>query len=212
MALGAALKGLQIGAAGAETVGHGKRYTRQQRVRGMKPPMPVPQPQPQIKMSAARALKSCLHKQAGIGSTVSEAGKKMLPLLLAGTALQATGMGLGMGARGVGGAYQRFQSERMFKELKRRYPSVKRHPKAREYFDMIVAYAPSLMRHPSAIGDFLDRQLQYPSTSVEFIKQLADLEATVSKTEASSAAAQFGTGAVGAIGAIPKTLAEGLTS
>jgi hypothetical protein len=57
-----------------------------------------------------------------------------------------------------------------------------------------VAYAPSLMRHPAAIGDFLKRQLEYPTTSVEFIKQLADLEGTIAKTQGYSAATSFGRG------------------
>lgn len=201
------LKGLGVGLAVGESTQQGKRYLRQQRARGIKPGMPQPQQpqQPRVKISARRALKSCLRKEAvPSGAQTRAVLEKMKPWLAAGLALQGSAMALSGGARGVGSVFQRYQAERMFKELKTRYPSVKRHPKAREYFDMIVAYAPSLMRHPSAIGDFLDRQLQYPSTSVEFIKQLADLEATVSKTEASSAAAQFGPSAIGAIGAVPK--------
>jgi hypothetical protein len=122
---------------------------------------------------------------AGLGSDMAKA-------LMIGTGLAVAGAGVGAAAGGVGSMFTRLQASRMYDELRRRHSDVKSNPKSRQYFDLIVAYAPSLMRHPSAIGDFLLRQLQYPMSSVEFIKQLADLEATVSKTSRDSIGSNVG--------------------
>jgi hypothetical protein len=119
-------------------------------------------------------------------------GSDMAKALMIGTGLAVAGAGVGAAAGGVGSMFTRLQASRMYDELRRRHSEVKSNPKSRQYFDLIVAYAPSLMRHPSAIGDFLLRQLQYPMSSVEFIKQLADLEATVSKTSRDSIGSNVG--------------------
>jgi hypothetical protein len=138
---------------------------------------------------ASDVLRSHLKKEgalpAGLGSDMAKA-------LMIGTGLAVAGAGVGAAASGVGSMFTRLQASRMYDELRRRHPEVKSNPKSRQYFDLIVAYAPSLMRHPSAIGDFLLRQLQYPMSSVEFIKQLADLEATVSKTGRDSIGSNVG--------------------
>lgn len=145
-------------------------------------------------MSAKSVLHSYLRKQASsAGDIASQAGKA----LLVGAGLAAGGAAIGKGVNAVGDMFTRLQAKRMFEELQRRHPEVKSNPKARQYFDLTVAYAPSLLRHPNAVGDFLIRQLQYPMSSVEFIKQLADLEATISKTQRSGSsigeqAAAFG--------------------
>jgi hypothetical protein len=136
-------------------------------------------------MSAKEVLHSYLRKQASssMGDIAAGAGKAML----VGAGLAAGSAAIGKGFDAVGGMFTRMQAKRMFEELQKRHPEVKSNQKARQYFDLIIAYAPSLLRHPNAIGDFLIRQLQYPMSSVEFIKQLADLEATVRKTESGGA-------------------------
>lgn len=177
-----------------EAAGDTKKYIRQQRlarVKGRVPPGGVPDMK---KISAHQALRHFLHKEAGPTFGFRQAMGSLPGALALGAGLAGGGLLAAGGAKGVGGVFQKFQGQRMFAELRRRYPEVKRHPKAREYFDMIVAYAPSLMRHPTAIGDFLKRQLEYPMTSVEFIKQLADLEGTVAKTQTYGMATQFGRG------------------
>jgi hypothetical protein len=140
--------------------------------------------QPKTVMAALRQHLPA-RKQASLGEDLGKA-------LLLGTGLAAAGAGVGAAASGVGNMFTRLQAKRMFDELQRRHPEVKSNPKARQYYDLIVAYAPSLLRHPNAVGDFLLRQLQYPMSSVEFIKQLADLEATVSKTSRESTGANIG--------------------
>lgn len=127
------------------------------------------------KVSAKQVLMEKLEKTAVPSMTFGQA-------LGIGAALTGTAMAARAGSAGIGSLYTKFKSERMFKELTNRYPEIKRHPKAREYFDLIVAYAPSLLKHPTAIGDFLRRQLEYPMSSIEFVKQLADLEKTVAST------------------------------
>jgi len=148
-----------------------------------------------LNASGLRMEKSAAMKSSDVASIIGKA-------LAAGTGLAAGGALIGAAGHGVGSAYTRLKAGRMFDELSRRHPEIKKSPQAKEYFDLIVAFAPSLLRHPSAIGDFLRRQLQYPMSSVEFIKQLADLESTVARTESSSAGrsigrsgAEFGAGA-----------------
>ena len=168
-----------------------KKYTRQQ-AQGLKKvtaPLAAGEIPAMQKISARRALRFYLHKTAAPSSDMlSRFGMAMLAG--AGSVAAGTLMGASMG--GVGSVYQKFQAGRMFKELQDRYPEIKKHPKAREYFDMIVAYAPSLLRHHAAIGDFLRRQLEYPMSSVEFLKQLADLESQVTKSQSESMGARFG--------------------
>lgn len=192
--LGPVNLGLTAAFEGPEAVGHTKRYIAQQRsgqkkVNAPVPPGGVPN---MSKISAHQALRYYLRKQAAIPGGWGSAARNLPGALALGAGVAAGGLLAASGGRGVGNVYQRFQAQSMFKTLTQRYPEIRRHPKAREYFDMIVAYAPSLMRHPTAIGDFLRRQLEYPMSSVEFIKQLADLEGTVAKTEASTLSAQFG--------------------
>jgi hypothetical protein len=183
-----------------EAMKHTKRYAKQQAlgVKKLKADQAPGSAPPMRKVSAKQALRFHLKKQASVNKEAAPmlsfgSAMKAVPMALgAGALLAAGGMAARGGAGAVGGAFQKFQSNRMFKELEQRYPDVRRHKDARKYFDLIVAYAPSLMRHHAAIGDFLTRQLQYPMSSIEFIKQLADLEATVSKTEGSSMAARFG--------------------
>jgi hypothetical protein len=86
-------------------------------------------------------------------------------------------------ATGIGGMFERSHRKKLYEELVRRNPSLSRDPRAREYFDLAMTYAPSLGRHPLAIGDFLKKQLQYPVSSHEFLKALADFESTVSRTD-----------------------------
>lgn len=190
--------GLTAAFEGPEAVSQSKKYKAQQqsghkRISASVPPGGVPNMK---KVSAHQALRYYIQKQAAIPKLRKlpfGSGMFTLPGALAlgaGTALG--GMGAYGVAKGVGNVYQNFQSKRMFKELTQRYPEIKRHPKAHEYFELIVAYAPSLMRHPAAIGDFLRRQLEYPMSSVEFIKQLADLEGVVAKTEGYGVASRFG--------------------
>jgi hypothetical protein len=175
-----------------DSISQGKKISQQQQQRR--------QPQPQIGTHApggappmrkvSELKKKLMKKQAGGGKLIDQK-TLMTGLALAGSlgVLQAGGA---MAAKGVGGTFQKFQANRVFKDLESRYPEIKRNPNSRKYFDLIVAYAPSLMRHHAAIGDFLRRQLEYPMSSVEFIKQLADLESTVQGTESRGRAAQFG--------------------
>ena len=185
---------LNVALAAPDAVGKGKGYAQKQRDRRTKPEIGTHPPggaPPMRKISA----KHLMEKKAGNLTPLRSDFARALPYALGmGAATAAGTMMAGGAARGVGSVFQKFKSNRMFKELQQRYPEIRRHKDARKYFDMVVAYAPSLMRHHAAIGDFLSRQLQYPMSSIEFIKQLADLEATVSKTESQGQSAQFARG------------------
>jgi hypothetical protein len=189
---------------------HTQDYIAQQRagtakkIKGPVPPGGVP---PMQKMSAHQALRYFLKKKAAV--PWENLAKAVGTSLLVGGGLTAAGMAVGAGARGVGGVYQQFQANRMFEDLKRMYPEIRQKPQdARKYFDMILAYAPGLMRHHAAIGDFLRRQLEYPMSSIEFIKQLADLQSTLSKTESERPGTRFGRAASESAGSIVKPVGE----
>lgn len=183
---------INAGLMGAMSIGDAKKYIGQQKsglktIRTPQAPGGIPEMQ---KVSAHQALRFYLKKQANLTFT---GGMGSLPTALAlGAATALGGMVAAGGARGIGSIFHGFQADRMFDELKRRYPEIRQHAKAREYFDLITAYAPGLLKHPAAIGDFLRRQLEYPMSSVEFIKQLAELESTLSHTAGSSPSARFG--------------------
>lgn len=191
-----------------------KNYMAQQRAGSKKVTAPVPPGGvPNMKkVSAHQALRHFLKKQAAMPPPFApQKLRTAIPWALGiGAGLTASSLAIGAGARGIGGAYQRFQANRMFKELQQRYPEVRRKPEdARKYFDLIIAYAPSLMRHHAAIGDFLKRQLEYPMSSVEFIKQLADLQATVAKTEGESVSTRFGRSSAEMAGGLIQPMSTG---
>jgi hypothetical protein len=208
--LGTALSALNLATNLSDVRQKTKGYMAQQKAARIHAPLPAGGIPEMRKVSALRAMRYFLSKQAGGPDPIS-AGTflKNIPAALGlGAAMAGGGMAVGAAARGVGGIYQKFVAERMFKELQQRYPEIRNKPQeARKYFELIVAYAPSLLRHHAAIGDFLRRQLEYPMSSVEFIKQLADLEATVSKTHGESASAHFGRSASEAGGGMLGSLA-----
>jgi len=141
------------------------------------------------KISARKALRHYLKKEAVTASTVAS---MMAAGLAVGVGSQLAGRAVAGGARAVGDVFLSFRNNRLFDELKAKYPEIKSNKRAREYFDMIMAYAPSLARHPTAIGDFLSRQLQYPVSSIEFLHRLADFEGSVRRTDATRASSAFG--------------------
>lgn len=193
--LGKAFTALNVATNLSDVKSKTKGYVAQQKASRISAPLPAGGIPEMRKISALQAMRYFLRKQAGGPDPIS-AGTflKSIPMALGlGAVMTGGGAIVGAGARGVGGIYQKFVAERMFKELQQRYPEIRNKPQeARKYFELIVAYAPSLLRHHAAIGDFLRRQLEYPMSSVEFIKQLADLEATVSKTHGESASTHFG--------------------
>lgn len=181
---------INVGLSAPDAISKGKEIKIKQQEKRLGTNLPGGAP-PMRKVSSRAALnlkQKLMDKQAAGIPEPFGVGKA----LLVGAGLAGGGIIAGKAAQGVSGAFVKFKSERMFKELERRYPEIRRHKEARKYFDLIIAYAPSLLRHHAAVGDFLRRQLEYPMSSVEFIKQLADLEGTVSKTEGNSAASQFG--------------------
>jgi hypothetical protein len=172
---------------GMEGLEKGKGYKKKMDIKQKRISGSIPGALP---MSAKQAMMRNLKKESADAGAIGSAFMQGLGIAAAGAAVGGAGLG-------VASLYTKMQSGRMFKTLQARHPEIKRNPKAREYFDLIVAYAPSLMKHPNAIGDFLKRQLEYPMSSVEFIKQLADLENTVSGTTTNSPAWQMGQSAAG---------------
>jgi hypothetical protein len=95
------------------------------------------------------------------------------------TAIVGADKAIGAIGSTVGGIFERRKRDKLFEKLVTLNPDLKTNPRAREYFDLVMTYAPVLGDHPTAIGDFLRRQLQYPVASHEFLESLARLQKTV---------------------------------
>jgi hypothetical protein len=136
-----------------------------------------------------------LFKEAtDLGSTVGKVIAGAGAAALGATIFQAGGAVVGAAARGVGSIFERSRRENLFKEVLRLDPSLKSNPRVREYFDLIMTYAPSLGDHPTAIGDFLRRQLQYPVSGIEFLNSLATFEKTVGQSRMNNVSSGLGHG------------------
>jgi hypothetical protein len=130
-------------------------------------------------------------KSALSGDLTGTAGKLLgAGALSAGAALG--GLGVRAAAKGVGGMFDRSRNNRLFQRLAQKDKNLAKDPRARQYFDLIMTYAPSLGKNDMAIGDFLKKQLQYPVSGHEFLKSLADFESTVSQTGEKRAPARIG--------------------
>ena len=132
---------------------------------------------------------------AGRESTARLKAKQMTPAvgpmkmagmqeaMFAGLAGAAVALGAGVVARGldvgftqIGKAFKNRKEQELFAELVRQNPDFGRNPRAREAFDIISKFAPGLLKSPRVVSDFMARQLQYPQSSIEFMKQLADFQ------------------------------------
>lgn len=99
----------------------------------------------------------------------------------------ATGAGAALateGVRALGRGVSRLTGglghDRLFNDLLARHQELRQNKvEARKHFDIIMEYAPSMARNHVVISDFIKRQLQYQTSSVEFIRQLTDLESTI---------------------------------
>lgn len=124
------------------------------------------------------------HSIAGGGGGLDPSVTNVLKTLgIAAGLTAAAGVGLkGLDAltSAVSAPFERRRRDKLFEQLLTRDPALKNMPRAREYFDLVMTYAPALGDHPTAIGDFLKKQMQYPATSVEFLSGLAKLQKDIS--------------------------------
>jgi len=131
--------------------------------------MPVPAP-PQSPMGppASSVKEASDVSDAIIGSLVGGVG-----IALTGELIRGVGAASGSVISGM-------RRKALLGRLMQRNPEFRQNKERTErYFNLVMAYAPSLARDETAITDFLRRQLQYETSSVEFIKQLSDLEGTI---------------------------------
>ncbi len=178
---GGAFKALGVGLGAVEAKNRAQQSTKRLKTMQMTPAVGP------MKMAAEK-----LTKTSGFGSdftgffsgsTKPSAGSLAAIALASGVAAAgAAGAGklLDAASKGVGGIFERRQRDKLFETLLARDPALKKEQRAREYFDLVLTYAPALGDHPTAIGDFLKRQLQYPVSGVEFLAALAKLQNDVS--------------------------------
>jgi hypothetical protein len=199
-----------------------KRLDRLKAKGGVDPQVPgsVPMPIPGEPMSAAYGAQ----KTAGAMDVVRAAGGNQIlvgaGIALVGGAGAALAGELIRGAGNVaGGVMSSIQRKRLFSNIMQKNPEFRqteaKKDLAEKYFNLIMNYAPALSRDETAITDFMRRQLVYQTSSVEFIKQLADLEAIVrGKVDPHSTAARVSGSATRTLesylgGSLSKTYAGG---
>lgn len=126
----------------------------------------------------------------------------------AGTTLMNEGIRAGI--RGAGNIIRRQNQDKQFKQILQRNPDIAQKKElARRYFDLIMTYGPSLARDETAITDYLRRQLQYETSSIEFVRHLVDLESTVrDKLDKNTLAFRVGAGSVGSLEAMGRKALE----
>lgn len=199
-AVGAGLTGLAGGMSYAEGAGKTRQMLNRMKMRGGVMPsvnkMPPPQ---QPKVAAGKSLRSILNapmkKEAAGGDVAKMVALNAAVALAGGMGVALTGELIRAGMGGVSSVTQKMSRKRLFNRIMQMHPEFKKDKetkdRAERYFRLIMAYAPSLARDDTAIADFMRRQLMYPTSSVEFLKQLADLEATIrGKVDANSVAAR----------------------
>lgn len=174
--LGNAAKVVGIGMGAVEAKNRASESTK--RLKGMQgTPAVGPMKMAQEKLARqmemfGRTLSDTLRPSRLVGIAASAA--------IAGGALMATEKLFDTVGGGVNGVFERRRRDKLFEALLARDPQLKTNARAREYFDLVLTYAPALGDHPTAIGDFLKRQLQYPVSGVEFLSALTKLQKDVS--------------------------------
>jgi len=79
-------------------------------------------------------------------------------------------------AEGATRLYEKRKNKKLFEEIVRDNPSFANNPRAAQYFDLVMDYAPSLAKNRLALVDYLHRLLEFPRSSVELVQSLINLE------------------------------------
>ena len=163
-----------------------KRLDRLKAKGGVEPQVPgsVPMPIPNEPRSASMGVQKTAGLMGAAKTVVGDPIAQGALIALVGGAGAALAGELIRGAgQAVGGIMSSLQRKRLFSNIMQRNPEFRqteaKKDLAEKYFNLIMNYAPALARDDTAITDFMRRQLVYQTSSVEFIKQLADLEAMV---------------------------------
>lgn len=144
-------------------------------------------------------------------AAAKELGFGVLAALAAGAGTALVSEAIRGGSSALGGVIGNAKRKRMFKNIMQRNPDFKqKEDMAERYFNLIMRFAPSLARDETAVTDYLRRQMQYQTSSIEFVKHLADLEATVrGKIDSQSMSSRISHGAQQSMDAfLGKALAE----
>lgn len=186
-ALNTGFKGVGLGLSGMQAASHARAATQRLKQMQMTP--------------AVGPMKMAAEKLAGMGASMPGFGgagtgffdtlKNLKPgvgslaaIALATGAAAAGAAGAGkvvdLASKSVGSIFENRRRDKLFEQIVARDPMLKQNARAREYFDLVLTYAPALGDHPTAIGDFLKRQLQYPVSGVEFLGALAKLQKDIS--------------------------------
>lgn len=154
------------------------------------------------KMQATPAVAAM--KMADLRQDLGTLGKAMLIAGAASAVVGGADRVVNLVGKNVGDMFERRKRQQLFDRIVAKEPSLKNNPNARTYFDLILTYAPALSAHDQAVADFLKRQMQYPVSSVEFLQSLANLQKTVTETQAKAAPgpSSFAAGALGAVGKV----------
>lgn len=187
---GNAMRVVGLGLGAAETASRARDATK--RLKKMQA-TPIVGP---MKMAAAQLGFDFMHGMSGLKPSFGTLGAIALASGIAAAGTAGAEKLINLAGRNVSSMFERRKREKLYEQLLQREPTLKQHhARAREVFDMVLTYAPSLADHPMAIGDFMKRQLQYPVSGVEFLAALAKLQLDVSKArEAGRGVSAFSSG------------------
>jgi hypothetical protein len=113
-----------------------------------------------------------------MASVLGSAAAAVLPAVAVGTGIALAGRGIDAGLTQIGKAWKSQKHQKMFAELAKKDPEFLTNPRAREAFDIIEKYAPAILKSPVATRDYIKGQLQFPRSSMELIRHLADFQKT----------------------------------
>jgi len=119
---------------------------------------------------ASLGAASRFEKQASIGETVATA-----------MALTAATAGVGAGIKAIGRRFDRHKSEAVWQRLKKDDPTLSKDPVAREHFEVLQQFSPSIASNRTTARSFLDRTRRLGVMPHEMVDQLAGTEDRLSR-------------------------------
>jgi len=92
-------------------------------------------------------------------------------------------LGAGIGAVAIGGLVHglsslksKYEAENAWKQVLQLHPEFRNNFRARNQFELLAKFSPSLATNASLVADIVKRNLEFEVTPVEFIKQIIDIE------------------------------------
>lgn len=114
----------------------------------------------------------------GPGSNLSTLAGAVVATAAISAGAKALDAGVSRVSEKITGVFEKARRRKIFAEIAASNPKLATDPRAAEYFDLVMTYAPSLANNKTAITDYLVRLLEFPRSSVELVQSLINLESS----------------------------------